>query len=216
MNELSVPKRFQDMIFLQGQNTRTNSLLVAERFGKRHADVLRAIDDTECSDAFRKQNFMESMYIDEQGQSRKLYNLTWKGFSKLAFGFNGKAAADWQEKFLDAFEWMQNELTRLQYEIGLDKGMREGISQTRLEARRLIDTELSNTGSEISKYKHRWEQEKGRKEKVEKENKSLASHNRYLERENAKVKTENANLKKENAVLLSKLNPPSTGIADLL
>jgi phage regulator Rha-like protein len=42
----------------------TTSLDVAEKFGKRHNTVLRAIKNLDCSDAFRLRNFAGGLYRD--------------------------------------------------------------------------------------------------------------------------------------------------------
>ena len=190
MNELAVPKQFQDMIFLQGQSARTNSLLVAERFGKRHDNVLQAIEIMECSDAFRSQNITESQYVDERGKTQKIYDLTWKGFSILAMGFTGKAAMEWKERFLDAFEWMQNELAILQREAALKQGRVEGRNEVRQDSWDQIGREQRDAIGKVAKSNHRWEQERGRKEQVQKDNKVLTKANEKLNKENIKLRAE--------------------------
>ena len=90
----------------------TNSLVIAERFGKRHHHVLRAIKRLECSPEFSETNFGLAEYIDEQGKPRPYYIITRDGFMFLAMGFTGKEAAQWKERFITAF----NELEKLQYQ----------------------------------------------------------------------------------------------------
>ena len=46
----------------------TTSLQVAERFGKRHDNVLRAIESLECSKEFTDLNFEVSAYTDSTGR----------------------------------------------------------------------------------------------------------------------------------------------------
>lgn len=91
----------------------TTSVLIAEKFHKRHADVLRAIANLECSDGFRQRNFASSSYLNEQGKEQPCYTLTRDGFSFLAMGFTGKDAAAWKEKFITAFNWQADEINRL-------------------------------------------------------------------------------------------------------
>lgn len=45
------------LVLLDSGEVWTNSILIAEKFGKRHADVLRAIENKPCSDEFRQRNF---------------------------------------------------------------------------------------------------------------------------------------------------------------
>ena len=96
-----------------GQPT-TTSLLIAETFGKRHDNVIAAIRKLECSDSFRLLNFKESSYLNEQGKSQPMFIITEKGFSMLAMGFTGKRAAEWREKYVDAFDSMKTALIQRQ------------------------------------------------------------------------------------------------------
>ena len=86
----------------------TSSLGVADRFEKRHADVLRAIAEMDCSQDFRERNFAFSTYRSE-GQRRDYpyAKLTRDGFTFLVMGFTGKEAAAWKEKYIAAFNAME-------------------------------------------------------------------------------------------------------------
>lgn len=86
----------------------TTSLLVAERFGKQHKDVLKAIKNLECSEEFSRRNFAHTPYKHPQnGQTYHVYELTKDGFSFLALGFTGAKAAEFKEAFITAFNQMQ-------------------------------------------------------------------------------------------------------------
>jgi len=91
----------------------TTSLLIADRFGKRHADVLRAVEKLECSDDFTERNFALSDYTDATGRRLPMYRITRDGFAFLAMGFTGRGAAAWKEAFIAAFGKMERELRRL-------------------------------------------------------------------------------------------------------
>lgn len=54
----------------------TTSLLVAQAFGKRHADVLRAISNTECSEGFTERNFALSEYVDPTGRTLPMVRIS--------------------------------------------------------------------------------------------------------------------------------------------
>ena len=86
----------------------TNSLLVAKHFKKNHRDVLRAIKNCGCSDEFRQRNFAQSSYINEQGKSQPMIEMTKDGFSFVAMGFTGKEAAQFKENYIAAFNEMSN------------------------------------------------------------------------------------------------------------
>ena len=70
-----------------------SSRVVAQDFGKRHADVIRAIEEYLTNAEVRSLNyFIVSSYIDPKGESRKEYLMTRDGFSLLVMGFKGKEA----------------------------------------------------------------------------------------------------------------------------
>ncbi len=79
------------------------SLEVAEKFDKRHADVLRAIDELECSEEFRRLNFQESSYEDEQGKEQPMFRMTGDSFFFLAMTFTGGEAARLKEQLIASF-----------------------------------------------------------------------------------------------------------------
>lgn len=81
----------------------TTSLLIAEVFEKRHDNILRDIQNLECSKEFRLLNFEESKYINGQGREKPMYEITKDGFSFLAFGYKGEKAAQFKEKFIAEF-----------------------------------------------------------------------------------------------------------------
>lgn len=91
----------------------TTSLLVAEKFGKQHKDVLRAIEKKPCSDEFRQRNFAPAEYLDEQSKPRRMYRLSRDGFALVVMGFTGESAVSWQERFIAAFNAMEREIHRI-------------------------------------------------------------------------------------------------------
>lgn len=88
----------------------TTSLVIAEKFGKRHKNVIQAIRRLETPDEFNRLNFQPVDYIDEKGETRPMYQITRDGFALLAMGFTGKEAAAWKIKFLEAFNAMERTL----------------------------------------------------------------------------------------------------------
>ncbi|MEY8688958.1 MAG: Rha family transcriptional regulator [Leptothrix sp. (in: b-proteobacteria)] len=98
----------------QGQPM-TNSRRVAERFGKRHSDVLRSIQRLigEVDAAFAERNFASSDYTDPTGRRLPEYHLTQAGFALLAMGFSGADAVRLKVGFIRAFEAMAGELQRI-------------------------------------------------------------------------------------------------------
>ena len=94
-----------------------DSLEVADRFGKRHADVLRTIDGliTEVAtqncvtNAEPESYFIPSDY-QNRGKTYKKYLLTRDGFSLLVMGFTGPAALHWKLLYIEAFNKMEQTL----------------------------------------------------------------------------------------------------------
>lgn len=91
----------------------TTSRLVAEKFGKKHGDVIRAIKKKRCSPEVARRNFALSEYVDPTGRTVPMYRLSRDGFSLVAMGFTGEAAVAWQERFIAAFNKMERELRRI-------------------------------------------------------------------------------------------------------
>ena len=102
-----------ELIQVYGRNLWTTSRHVADRFQKRHDNVLRAIANLDCSNEFHRLNFEERDYVDERGKSYKCYDISRDGFSLLAMGFTGQSAAKWKEHFISAFGKMERELSRI-------------------------------------------------------------------------------------------------------
>lgn len=63
----------------------TNTLKVAEYFGKRHDNLLQIIKNLGCSDEFRRLNFKESSYQNEQNKKQPMYLMTQDGFTLLSW-----------------------------------------------------------------------------------------------------------------------------------
>lgn len=63
----------------------TNTLKVAEYFGKRHDNLLQIIKNLGCSDEFALLNFEETSYVDEWGRKQPMYLMTQDGFTLLSW-----------------------------------------------------------------------------------------------------------------------------------
>ena len=90
----------------------TTSLLIAERFNKRHKTVLRKIQQLPQDD-FAQRNFAPSDYLDDSGKSNLMYEITRDGFSYIAMSFTGKEAHKWKVQFIDAFNRVYSACYRL-------------------------------------------------------------------------------------------------------
>lgn len=88
----------------------TNSLLVAEKFGKNHRDVMRSIRDLLGSAQNCAHLFVESTYPDSQGKMQPMYVMNRDGFSLLVMGFTGEKALQFKLDFIAAFNEMEQKL----------------------------------------------------------------------------------------------------------
>ena len=94
----------------------TSSRIVAEYFGKKHSDVVRAIQTiiTQKPDLQASRNFAQWSEDVEIGSGAKrtvvCFWLDRKGFSILAMGFTGAKALDFKCAFYDEFERMEKQL----------------------------------------------------------------------------------------------------------
>jgi len=96
-----------------------SSRQVAEEIGKRHADVLRAIEKITAptsgvSADFNERNFALVTYKDAKGERRPEYLMTKDGFAILAMGFTGKKAMRFKEAYIRRFNEMEAFIRSLQ------------------------------------------------------------------------------------------------------
>ena len=109
---------FNEMVTLQGNQVMTTSLKVAEYFGKRHKDVLKKIRNTinDCDNPeYTQRNFAPFDFIDKNGDTQPAFNLTRNGFMLLVMGFTGKPALQIKIKYMQAFDWMAEQLIKMQH-----------------------------------------------------------------------------------------------------
>lgn len=99
-----------EIISLQQGQPVTTSLKVAEVFGKQHKDVLRKIATLDCSKDFNERNFALVTYQDGKGEARPVYEMTKDGFIFVVMGFTGARAAATKEAYINAFNWMAEQL----------------------------------------------------------------------------------------------------------
>jgi len=90
----------------------TTSLDIAEKFGKRHKDVLKAIRNLECPEDFTRRNFAPSRRKTRAGEE-EYYIISRDGFTLLAMGFTGKEAIQWKIKYIEAFNKMEKTIIKL-------------------------------------------------------------------------------------------------------
>lgn len=113
------------MIFEHKERAVVSSRIIAERFGKTHAEVLKSIhgerrgekripgliDGIRSSVKTPDLYFMKSWYKDTYERSQPEYLCTRDGFSLLVMGFTGEEALKWKLKYIDAFNQMEAFIT---------------------------------------------------------------------------------------------------------
>jgi len=102
-----------NLTIVNGQ-VKTTSVAIAELFSKNHKDVLRAIDNLECSIEFAGRNFAPSSYRGLDNAEARCFDITRDGMVFLIMGFTGQNAARFKEAYIMAFNKMEAELSRLQ------------------------------------------------------------------------------------------------------
>lgn len=97
------------IVTIQGDHPATNTLIIAEHFGKSHKNVLqslRALMD-DCPEEFGGLNFQPTPYYDSQGKQKPMYSLTRDGFMLLSMGFTGTNATRLKIAFIEEFNRME-------------------------------------------------------------------------------------------------------------
>ena len=74
------------------------SLTVAEVFEKIHKNVLKAIENHDCSPEFTARNFAPSTYKDKSGKKNPCYNMTKDGFAGILTALNFEPST-YKDKF---------------------------------------------------------------------------------------------------------------------
>ena len=102
-----------NLVTITGNSNRpvTTSKKIAEVFEKRHDHVLRDIESLAGGIPNFGETFQKTTYIHEQnGQEYPMYYITRDGFSLLAMGFTGQKALEWKVKYIEAFNYMEQQL----------------------------------------------------------------------------------------------------------
>ena len=98
-----------ELVFLKKDEALTDSLIVAEKFHKRHDNVLQAIDKLIPLLKNKERNmFILSHRKADDGQIHRMYLMNRDGFSLLVMGFTGKKALEWKLRYIDAFNAMES------------------------------------------------------------------------------------------------------------
>lgn len=103
-----------ELVLIKKNFAYTTSLIVAEYFNKEHYNIIRDIENLDCSKEFSALNFEGAKYKDAQGKMRKLYKIKKDGLVFLIMGYRGKKASELKEKYIKRFNEMENLLRERQ------------------------------------------------------------------------------------------------------
>ncbi len=104
------------LVYLKDGKGKTDSLTVAKEFGKRHADVMRAVRDAlvNLPNDFQERNFALIARHETNAiggvVDKSYYELTRDGFMFIVFGFTGKKADTAKVVFIEEFNRMEAKL----------------------------------------------------------------------------------------------------------
>ncbi|WP_243254341.1 Rha family transcriptional regulator [Dorea longicatena] len=112
-----------ELVYLKNDEAVCSSLQVAEKFGKRHDRVLRAIDN--LLETLPKNGEVSKMFILSKrkaadGQFHRMYFMNRDGFSLLVMGFTGKKALEWKLKYIKVFNQMEKFILERQTQAWID------------------------------------------------------------------------------------------------
>ena len=87
----------------------TDSLKVAEVFGKQHKNIMQSIRNIlgSAENSAHHRWFYESTYCDMQGKERPMFVMNRDGFSLLAMGLTGTKAMQFKVGFIEQFNAME-------------------------------------------------------------------------------------------------------------
>ncbi|HJV46606.1 MAG TPA: Rha family transcriptional regulator [Bacillota bacterium] len=142
----------EKLVFIQNDQVVTDSLTVAEVFGKRHADVLRDIEvqieklNEAGESEWGLSNFAQTQYQHQQNkQWYPKYNLSEDAFAIVAMSYVTPEAMKMKVRFIQEFKRMKEQLTKPQSQLEiLQASINQLVEQERRMTQfeqRLIDTE---------------------------------------------------------------------------
>ncbi len=96
-----------EAVTLMNGQPRTNSLILAKIFGKRHDNILRSIESLDVPKEFIALNFEGNSYFDSIGRQLPMISMTRDGFTLLAFGFTGAKAMQFKMAYIQRFNQLE-------------------------------------------------------------------------------------------------------------
>jgi Rha family phage regulatory protein len=150
MNDIALSERRNPIVREENGKVSADSRDVAAFFEKRHADVLRAIENlVQQEPILGKRNFASFKINDLTGASTSHVIMDRDGFTLLAMGFTGAKALKWKMDYIAAFNAMEAELTKLKPVANQFDVMRAVIDNLENNNQRLFSVEkaVENLGA---------------------------------------------------------------------
>lgn len=125
-------------VFARDGKVFADSRDIAEKFGRRHDNVLAAVDGLIKDAPSTILNFKEGVYtLEKTGkQKHRFFEMTRDGFTLLVMGFTGKKALEWKVKYIEAFNKMEQGL----------QARRKSIREEGKRARNTLTSTLARHG----------------------------------------------------------------------
>ena len=147
-------------IVFRGTNDQalTNSLLIAEKFGKEHKNVMQSIRNLiggTAENSAIAEMFSESRYLNEQNKEQPMFLMNRDGFTLLAMGFTGKKAMQFKLEYINAFNNMEAQIKASQKPKSQLEILQMSINQLVEQEHRLssVERDVAETKKEIAEMK---------------------------------------------------------------
>jgi len=118
------------IVFIENGKVFTDSLILAEKFGKEHKNVLADIENQidklgEANEKeFSRLNFQLSYYINDRGRKYPKYDLTEDAFAIVAMSYITPEAMKMKVRFIEEFKLMRQQLSGSQIPQSLPEALR--------------------------------------------------------------------------------------------
>ena len=147
-------------IVFRGANDQavTSSLLIAEKFGKEHKNVMQSIRNLiggTAENSAIAEMFSESRYLNEQNKEQPMFLMNRDGFTLLAMGFTGKKAMQFKLEYIKAFNSMEEKIKASQKPKSQLEILQMSINQLVEQEHRLssVERDVAETKKEIEEMK---------------------------------------------------------------
>lgn len=147
-------------IVFRGANDQavTSSLLIAEKFGKEHKNVMQSIRNligVTAENSAIAEMFSESRYLNEQNKEQPMFLMNRDGFTLLAMGFTGKKAMQFKLEYIKAFNSMEALIKASQNPKSQLEILQMSINQLVEQEHRLssVERDVAETKKEIAEMK---------------------------------------------------------------